>query len=53
MESFQLYMGFSFPFLRANDLSSSLFIIRACLVLILFSSITSVDEIGRASTEVI
>ena len=26
MESFQLQMGFSFPFLRANDLRSSLLI---------------------------
>ena len=29
LESFQLQMGFSFPFLRANDLRSSLLIIRA------------------------
>ena len=28
-ESFQLQMGFSFPFLRANDLRSSLLNIRA------------------------
>ena len=28
MESFQLQMGFSFPFLRANDLRTSLLIIR-------------------------
>ena len=28
-ESFHLQMGFSFPFLRANDLRSSLLIIRA------------------------
>ena len=29
MESFQLQMGFSFPFLRANNLRSSLLNIRA------------------------
>ena len=29
VESLQLHMGFSFPFLRANDLRSSLLIIRA------------------------
>ena len=29
LESFQLQMGFSFPFLRANDLRSSLLNIRA------------------------
>ena len=29
VESFQLQMGFSFPFLRANDLRSSLLIMRA------------------------
>ena len=29
-ELFQLQMGFSFPFLRANDLSTSLLIMRTC-----------------------
>ena len=29
-ESFQLQMGFSFPFLRANDLRTSLLIMRTC-----------------------
>ena len=28
VESFQLQMGFSFPFLRANDLRTSLLIMR-------------------------
>ena len=30
MESFQLQMGLSFPFLRANDLRTSLLIMRTC-----------------------
>ena len=33
-ESFQLQMGFPFPFLRANDLRSSLLNIRACIFLL-------------------
>ena len=34
IESFQLQMGFSFPFLRANDLHLSLLIMRTRIFLI-------------------
>ena len=34
LESFQLQMGFSFPFLRANNLRLSLLIMRTCSFLL-------------------
>ena len=37
LESFQLQMGFSFPFLRANDLRSYLFIMRTRSFLLSFT----------------
>ena len=35
LESFQIQMGFSFPFLRAKDLRTSLLIMRTCSFLTL------------------
>ena len=59
VESFQLQMGFSFPFLRANNLRSSLFIMRTCsssyigLFLNLISNaVNNNDQLVRSGTNV-
>ena len=48
-ESFQLHMGFSFPFLRANDLRSSSLIMRTHI----FYSIVSSGYILKVSVQLV
>ena len=49
LESFQLQMGFSFPFIRANDLRSSLLIIRA----LFFNSLLRRGNIRKVSVQLV